>query len=119
MYFDPLGETESDNTVFTLTVRCPRRFRYLPDFLTRTSVRYPKNRQVYTIPPDDADPNLNCSKEKHLSTKTITIKSPMLPAELRCEHLQNAKVCGEECYVMEGIGFWHCEIFMGKRVRAT
>jgi hypothetical protein len=105
-HFDPLGETEPDNTVYTLTVRCPQRppSKYLPAFLTGTPVRYPKNGRVYTIQPDNTNPNLDCFEVKHLddmSTKTIKIESAWFPAELRCRHVQNAKVCKNGCYVLE------------------
>lgn len=114
--FDPAGETEPDNTTYTLTVRCPKRPppKYLPAFLTRTPVNHPGGR-AYTIQPDETNPNLDCFQEKHLEsmpTKTVKIKSAWFPADMRCAHVQNARVCEEGCYVLEkggDIARWKCK----------
>jgi len=114
--FDPLGETEPHNTVYTLAVRYPKRPtpKYLPAFLTRTPFTYPAGRS-YTIRPDNTNPNLDCFEEKHLddmSTKKIKIKSAWFPADMRCAHVQKARVCEEGCYVLEkggDIARWKCK----------
>jgi hypothetical protein len=108
--FDTLGETEPHTTIYTLTVRCPKRPppKYLPAFLTRTPVTYSKNGRTYTIQPDDTNPNLDCFESKHLdsmSTKTIKIKSYRFPLDMRCAHVQNARICEEGCYVLEKGGW--------------
>ena len=116
-HFDPLGETEPDNTIYTLTIRCPARPppKYLPSFFTRTPATYPNTGGAYTIKPDNTNPNLDCFEAKHLddmATKVIKIKSAWFPADMRCEHVQNARRCEEGCYVLEkggDIWRWKCK----------
>jgi hypothetical protein len=115
--FDPLGETEWHTTIYTLEVRCPKRPppKYLPTLFTRTPVTYPKNGHTYTIKPDDTNPNLDCFESKHLndmSTKTIKIQSYLFPPDMRCTHVQNARICKKGCYVLEKggrIAGWKCK----------
>jgi hypothetical protein len=84
MYFDPLGETEPENTTYTLTVfnllRPPR--RWLPSFATRTPVTYPNSGATFTIKADDANLNLDCFERKHLldmPVKEVKIKRSLFP----------------------------------------
>lgn len=105
-YFDPLGETEPENTIYTLTIRCPARPppKWLPNFITRTPVTHPNSASTYTIKPDDTNPNLDCFERKHLKdmpTKTIKIKRALFPLEMRCDHLRYVSTCTEGCYVLE------------------
>lgn len=108
-HFDPLGEYEFPNTVYTLTVRVPRRpvTKWLPSFVSRTPVIYAKSSsQTYSIKPDDTNPNLDCFELKHLNdddmdSKKIKIKAALLPEEVRCKHLKASRVCNEKCYVLE------------------
>lgn len=67
-FFDPLGGTEPDNTVYTLTVRCPKRPppKYLPAFFTREPVRYTHAPGAYIAKPPETNPNLDCFESKHL-----------------------------------------------------
>jgi hypothetical protein len=105
-HFDPLGVTEPENTVYTLTVRCPARPwpKWLPSFFVRTPVTYSDTGSVYTIKPDDTNPNLDCFESKHLSdmsTKTTKIKRSLFPLDLRCSHLRFETTCTKGCYVLE------------------
>ena len=36
-----------------------------------------------------------------MSTKKIKITSHWFPPEMRCAHVQNARICKEGCYVLE------------------
>jgi hypothetical protein len=53
-FFDPLGEIEPKETLYTLTVHKPPRPapKYLPAIITRTPVSHPFTRLRYTIKPD-------------------------------------------------------------------
>jgi hypothetical protein len=102
-HFDPLAGTEPDNTMYTLTVRCPKRPppKFLPAFITRTPV---VSRRSYTISRDETNPNLDCFEEKHLDAmpiKVVKIENVWFPAHMRCAHVQNARACWEGCYVLE------------------
>ena len=111
-HHDPLGETESEDTVYALDVRCPPRPppTWLPSFLTRTPVTHANTGSVYTIKPDQTNPNLDCFERKHLEdmpTKTVKIKRALFPLELRCEHVGYKTSCSRGCYVLEnGGGNW-------------
>jgi hypothetical protein len=115
-HFDPLGETEPENTTYTLLAFCPARPppKWLPGFVTRKPVTYPKTGARFTIKPDNTNPCLDCFEEKHLdemSTKVIKIKSSLFPLELRCVHVRYATTCKKGCYVLERsspIARWHC-----------
>jgi hypothetical protein len=105
-HFDPLGETEPENTVYTLTVRCPQRPppKWLPSFMTRVPVIHPNTGAAYTIKPDDTNVNLDCFERKHLadmSTKIIKIKRSLFPLDMRCPHVRNSTTCDRGCYVLE------------------
>lgn len=111
-YFDPIGEFEPDNTIYTLIVRCPPRPppKWLPSFVTRTPFMYPNNGSVYTILPDETNTNLDCFEEKHLTdlpTKVMKIATTSFPLELRCNHLRHSTTCTEGCYFREkGGSIW-------------
>ncbi|KAF1980528.1 hypothetical protein BU23DRAFT_626071 [Bimuria novae-zelandiae CBS 107.79] len=100
-YWDPAGEYEFHNTVYTLAVYVPPRppSKYLPGFLT----------------PDRPTPNINeFNKPEDLvcmDTKTTTIKAHRFPVDLRCKHVQEKTRCAEGCYVLEKGGKdckWTC-----------
>ncbi|KAF1835876.1 hypothetical protein BDW02DRAFT_475568, partial [Decorospora gaudefroyi] len=87
-HFDPLGETEKNTTLYTLTVYVPPRLppRWLPNIFTRKPSIRPNPGAIYKIPVEDTNPNLDCFELKHLDdlpTKTVTIVSAMFPAEMR------------------------------------
>jgi hypothetical protein len=111
-HFDPLGETENENTVYTLTVRCPARppSKWLPSFVTRQPVTHPSSGYVHTIKPDDTNPNFDCYEQKHLDdmpTKISKIKRAAFPLEMRCKHLRHETKCLMGCYVLEkGGSIW-------------
>jgi hypothetical protein len=115
-YFDPLGETEPENTIYTLTVCCPPRPppKWLPSFVTRTPVTHPNTGAAYTIKPDDTNPNLDCFEEKHLEdvrTKVIKLKRSLFPLSMRCVHVRDKTTCDERCYFLEKGGVvsrWWC-----------
>ncbi|KAF1914538.1 hypothetical protein BDU57DRAFT_454273 [Ampelomyces quisqualis] len=105
-YFDPVGETEPDNTIYTLTVRCPPRPppKWLPNILTRTPVTHPNSGSAYTIKPDETNAKLDCFEEKHLTdlpTKVVKIGTTSFPLEMRCGHLRHSTTCTQGCYVLE------------------
>jgi hypothetical protein len=105
-HFDPLGETEPENTVYTLTVRCPPRPppKWLPSFMTRTPVTHPNSGATYTIKPDETNSNLDCFERKHLAnmpTKVIKIKRGLFPLDMRCAHVRDSTTCDHGCYVLE------------------
>lgn len=122
-YFDPLGYTEPNTALYTLTVFIPPRpaSTWLPSVLTRTSYHGPISRS-YRIPPDDTNQDLDCFEAKHLSSlpkKCITLKSAYFPAELRCVHIDEGlkredgrRGCDQGCYFLEKSGKvsrWRCE----------
>ncbi|KAH7080989.1 hypothetical protein FB567DRAFT_551754 [Paraphoma chrysanthemicola] len=116
-YFDPAGEYEPANTIYTLTVRCPPRPppKWLPDFVTREPYK-PKNvGATYTIKPDNyGKPNYDyftVSEMNSMRVKTVTLKSWQFPPELRCAHVQISKTCDRGCYILEKGGDhcrWRC-----------
>jgi hypothetical protein len=116
-YFDPLGETEPENTIYTLTVCCPPRPnpKWLPSFVTRTPVTYPSTGATYTIKPDNTNPNLDCFEQKHLEdmpTRVIKLKRSLFPLDVRCAHVRTKTTCDKGCYVFEksgGISRWWCK----------
>jgi hypothetical protein len=116
-HFDPLGECEPENTIYTLTVRCPPRPspKWLPSFIARKPVTYSRTYSTYTIIPDDTNPDLDCYEEKHLNdmpTKVVKIKRALFPLEMRCWHLRYVTTCEEGCYVLErggDIERWRCK----------
>ncbi|OAL04819.1 hypothetical protein IQ06DRAFT_214107 [Phaeosphaeriaceae sp. SRC1lsM3a] len=108
-HFDPLGETEPEDTVYTLKVLCPPRPppTWLPSFMTRTPVTHASSGSTYTIKPDETNANLDCFERKHLADmprKTIKLKRVFFPLELRCDHVRHAKECLRGCYVQEKSG---------------
>jgi hypothetical protein len=111
-YFDPAGETEPENTLYTLTVRCPPRPppKWLPSFMTRQPVTLPPPGHSSTIKPDNTNPDFDCFEQKHLDempTKTVKIKRASFPVEMRCEHLRHETTCEKGCYVLEkGGSIW-------------
>jgi hypothetical protein len=118
-YFDPSGDYEPANTVYTLKVRCPPRPppKWLPAFITREPVRPGNTGRAHTIKPDNygsGRPNYDyftVNEMNSMSVKTVTIKSWQFPPELRCAHVQQAKRCGMGCYVLEKGGDhyrWKC-----------
>ncbi|KAJ4288589.1 hypothetical protein N0V90_011826 [Kalmusia sp. IMI 367209] len=112
-YWNPTGEYEYHDTVYTLTVYLPRRPppRYLPSIFTREPLHVSP---YHIIRPDDPSPNYDHFERRHLDdmkTKVVKIKSYRFPAELRCKHVQEKTSCEEGCYVLEKggeIARWNC-----------
>jgi hypothetical protein len=106
-YFDPLGETEPENTVFKLSVRVLPRppSKWLPKIVTRTPVTYPK---YYTIPRDNTNPNRDYFELKDVEDitkrKIIRIERALFPLDMRCDRVRQDKVCKKGCYILEKRG---------------
>jgi hypothetical protein len=103
---DALGETEPENTVYTLQVLCPA--RRATNFISRLcQSRQPEGYgtgPAYTIRPDDNNPDLDCFMHGDLADmdrKTYRVKRALFPLELRCSHLRYSTTCLEGCYVLE------------------
>jgi hypothetical protein len=102
-HFDPLGQTEPETTVYTITVHCPHRPppKWLPSCLTRQPVTLPSRGHVHIKEPE---PEFDCFEREHLfdmSTKVVKIKRALFPAEMRCDHLTHETACNLGCYVLE------------------
>ncbi|KAH6863840.1 hypothetical protein B0T12DRAFT_325106, partial [Alternaria alternata] len=87
-YFDPLGETEPNNTRYTLTVVVPPRPppHWLPSIFKNKPSTHSSNAGAHKLPVSNNNPNLDLFEFKDigiLATKTITIKSAWFPAEMR------------------------------------
>jgi hypothetical protein len=118
-YFDPLGETESGTTVYTLTVFIPPRPppKWLPSIFTRQPSWHPNSGSTYKLPASTPNPNYNCFELKDLVNmpiKTKKVRSNWFSADMRCAHVGNGgkKVCDEGCYFLEKGGKksrWHCK----------
>ncbi|PSN74233.1 hypothetical protein BS50DRAFT_627578 [Corynespora cassiicola Philippines] len=117
--FDPLGETEPNDIVYTINAYCPPRPPpgWIPKIFTGERIDH-KNRtyESFRIRPEQTGPNYDCFEGKDLDdmgVKTIKIKSFHFPADIRCEHVQNSKTCNEICYVLERSGDrlvrWRCK----------
>jgi hypothetical protein len=119
-FFDPLGETEPNDTIYALTVHMPPRPppKYLPVFFTRKPVTHPRTGVRHTIKPDNygsKTPNYDDFLEKDLKqmpTKVVKLKAWQFPLAMRCAHVQPNKICKEGCYVLEKSGQvrrWSCK----------
>jgi hypothetical protein len=115
-YFDPTGETEPENTMYTLTVRCPPRPppSWIPAIFTRTPVTHSNTGSAWTIKPDETNANLDCFEGKHLADlpmKVMKVERTYFPLNMRCKHLRHSTTCTEGCYVLEkggSIWRWKC-----------
>lgn len=115
-YWDPLGEYENHDTIYTLLVYTPPRPPplYVPKFLLRDAT--PASR-IHVIREPDNPPNYDCFERRHLdgmSAKIVKIKSHYFPAEMRCKHIYgiNEKKCEQGCYFLEKGGDlrrWTCK----------
>jgi hypothetical protein len=119
-FFDLLGETESQNDIYTLVVYKPPRPppKYLPAIFTRTPVTHLFIGTRHTIKPDNygsKTPNYDEFSEKDLAkmhTKIVRLKAWQFPVEMRCAHVQPDRECEEGCYVLEkggDIRRWSCK----------
>ncbi|KAF2873961.1 hypothetical protein BDV95DRAFT_472041, partial [Massariosphaeria phaeospora] len=110
--YDPAGEYEFQDTVYTLTVWTPPRAppKYLPKFLSRESVDTTYGRSLATYPvirheKKDHTSEFGIWNLKHLESKTIKIKSTYFDLDMRCEHVlksrHDARECKQGCYVLE------------------
>jgi hypothetical protein len=119
-FFDPLGETEHQDTIYTLTVHKPLRPppNYFPAIFTRAPVTYPKTGSTHTIKPDNygsKTPNYDDFTEldlKNMPTKVVKLKAWQFPVAMRCAHVQPYKKCEKGCYVLEKGGDvrrWSCK----------
>lgn len=110
-YFDPVGVTEDNTTVYTLKVCVPRRpspWRNLKGLInSKSSIRSPEmdNSQLLSIEPDTEQSTYSGFDSRHLKdmeTKDIEIQSKWFDAEYRCEHVQGGSTkCDQLCYVLE------------------
>lgn len=102
-YFDPLGETEPGDTVYTVTVRLPYQpSKWRSSFLAR-ALRSPS---AYTVIPDESNQceHLEKTDLRKMRTKIFKIKSADFPISMRCEHLQARRRCAEGCYILANKG---------------
>ncbi|KAF2437794.1 hypothetical protein P171DRAFT_491662 [Karstenula rhodostoma CBS 690.94] len=104
-YWDPVGEYEFHDTIFTLTVYLPPRPppKYLPAFLTREPL---DTKPFHVIRSNPVTPDYTHFERRHLAdmpTKTVKIKAHRFPVGLRCQHLAGVgqRVCRAGCYVLE------------------
>jgi hypothetical protein len=116
-YFDTLDETETLNTVYTLTVRFPVRpsRKWLPSFVTCRPVKYPTSRYMQIMKPDETKLTFDGYEERHLDkmkTKVVKIERAAFLLEIRCHHLRHDTTCLMGCYVLERGGSnwrWKCK----------
>jgi hypothetical protein len=116
-YFDPLGETEPNDTRYTLTVRVPPRPppRWLPSIFTNKPSTNTSSVTAHKLPASNENPNLDFFELKDiddLKTTVVVIKSAWFPAETRCAHVQQEHWCKEGCYFLEKGGHvtrWWCK----------
>lgn len=116
-FWDPLGEYEPHDTVYTLLVFTPNRpsSSWLPDIFTRQPIKAPKNK-MHVIKSSQS-PNFDrfgLFDLYDMKQKTIKIKSHNFPPEMRCSHIYGgkAKVCDNGCYFLEKggeVSRWHCK----------
>ncbi|PVH92558.1 hypothetical protein DM02DRAFT_619879 [Periconia macrospinosa] len=117
-YWDPLGEYETKDTIYTLTVYTPPRppSSYIPSIFTRKPLNIST---VHIIRPPEDKPNYDCFEAKDLpdmKTTTVKIKSCEFDLDMRCDHVlgtgNNSKVCEQGCYVLEKggkVSRWLCK----------
>ena len=101
-HWDPAGEYESQDTLYTLIVYVPPRppSKYLPSFLTREPLHVSK----FHVIQNDRTGIYHSFERRDLrgmDTKFVKIKSYRFPPELRCKHVQTKTTCEEGCYVLE------------------
>jgi len=116
-YFDPLCETEPHTTLYTLTVFVPQRPppNWIPACFTRKAFKHPNTDSTHKLLSSDKKEDLTCFEYwdlDELPTKTVVIKSAWFPAEMRCAHVQQGKVCEEGCYFLEkggSVAQWFCK----------
>jgi hypothetical protein len=118
-YWDPLGEYESQDTVYTLKVYKPLRPppRFVPSIFTRKPLHVSHTHVIR--PPSPKTPNYDCFEESHLDdmkTTTVRIKSILFKLDMRCDHVlgtgDNSKMCEHGCYFLEKggkVSRWYCE----------
>ena len=116
-YFDPRCETESHTTLYNLTVFIPQRPapNWVPSCFTRKTIRHPDTDSTYKLLPSDSNKDLYCFEHEDLDklpTKIVIIKSAWFPAEMRCAHVQEDRVCEQGCYFLEkskSVVRWFCK----------
>jgi hypothetical protein len=119
-YYDPLGESEMQETLYTLTVHKPPRPppKYLPSIFTRIPVTHANTGPAYTLKPSNyfsKTPNYDDFWEKDLKdmpTQVVKLKAWQFPLRMRCEHVQSDRKCEKGCYVLEkggAVSRWNCE----------
>jgi hypothetical protein len=102
-YFDPLGETESGTTVYTLTAFIlPRpQPKWLPSIFPRQPFWHPNSGFKYKLPASAPNPNYDCFEFKDfddMPKETRKVRSNWFLADIRCAHVQGVghggkKVC--------------------------
>ncbi|KAF9729833.1 hypothetical protein PMIN01_11766 [Paraphaeosphaeria minitans] len=102
-YWDPAGDYEPHDTIYTLTVFVPQRPvpKYVPSFLTREP---PDAKTSHTIRPNSSMPDYTCVRQGDLHgmrREVIKVKAYQFPVEFRCKHVENQKSCYEGCYFLE------------------
>jgi hypothetical protein len=94
-YFDPTGETEPNNRLYTvLALKPPQPLtRWLPSLFKHT----PNTGYMLS--------DIDC-----LDTKSIKLKSSSFPPHMRCTHLDQNATCTAGCYFLEkGGAGWRCQ----------
>ena len=118
-HWDPLGEYEYHNTVYTVSVCAPARPppRFLPSFLTRKPVVVNPSTAHVIRPPREHPPPYDCFDTQDLDCMKISkvkIKAHDFPPEMRCRHVSQGRerTCDQGCYVLEKGGpirRWRCK----------
>ncbi|KAK7177269.1 hypothetical protein PSPO01_16684 [Paraphaeosphaeria sporulosa] len=99
-YWDPAGEYEFHDTIYTLAVFVPLRppLKYLSAFLTREPL---DTKPFHVIRSNSPTPDYTCfhqADQQDLRKKDIKIKAHRFPVEFRCKHLVGQRRCVEGCY---------------------
>jgi hypothetical protein len=79
-HFDPMGDSEPENTIYTISVLCPPRStpKWLADILNRVTN---SSEPPYT--------NTNSIDTEKWPMQSMKIKRALFPVEMRCDHLRD------------------------------
>lgn len=121
--FDPLGEYEDHNTIYTLTVLIPEKIPgRFSQFINRRPVDYSyyeSERDYRTggskfAPPSKPSSHaLGADDLAFMKAKVVKIKATHFPPDFRCAHVQTKeRKCERGCYLLERGGEdpnWKCD----------